>query len=234
MLFFFGKSVYNEKSVIMPFYCLQKEEMTVNIPFFSKLFLKSEQSAVVDKSWNKSIFQGFRDFLYVLSVFLLVYLICFRVVIVDGPSMNDTLVDGDRLLLVSSTLYRNPECGDVVVASQDSFRNGESIIKRVIATEGQTVNIDFKTGAVYVDGVLLREDYISSPTTLQEGVSFPLTVDKGCIFVMGDNRMNSMDSRSSQIGLIDRREVLGKVVFLLLPGNDGGKLKADYGRIGVI
>ena len=124
--------------------------------------------------------------------------------------------------------------GDIVVASKDSFRNGSPIVKRVIATEGQSVDIDFTTGTVYVDGVALDEPYIYSPTTNPEGMVFPLVVDEGCLFVMGDNRSRSMDSRDPEIGLIDKREILGKAILLMLPGNDEGTVKRDFSRFGVI
>ena len=104
----------------------------------------------------------------------------------------------------------------------------------VIATEGQKVNIDFDAGIVYVDDVALDEPYTLTPTTLHEGVSFPLTVDKGCVFVLGDNRDESKDSRSPEIGLIDCREILGKAIFVLFPGDDDGDIQRDLSRIGVI
>jgi signal peptidase I len=96
------------------------------------------------------------------------------------------------------------------------------------------VDIDFEKGIVYVNGEVLEEDYIYSETKLYEGISFPLTVSEGCLFVLGDNRMDSKDSRSPEIGLIDKREVLGKAVFLLYPGDpdDNGSAKRDLGRIG--
>ena len=181
---------------------------------------------------QQTLFKEARDIIVVLLVFMLVYILCFRMVIVVGGSMYDTLVNGDRLILISNVLYRNPKAGDIVVASKDSFRDGECIVKRVIATEGQEVDIDFTNGNVYVDGVLQEEDYISTPTMLYEGVSFPLIVEEGCIFVMGDNRMDSKDSRSTEIGLIDCREILGKAVFLLFPGKDEISGKLDLGRIG--
>ena len=118
--------------------------------------------------------------------------------------------------------------------SQDSFNDGEPIIKRVIATEGQTVDIDFEAGTVYVDGVALEEDYTYTLTTNEEGMTFPLTVDEGCIFVMGDNRGRSKDSRDPEIGLIDEREVLGKAVFLVFPGTHGGEHERQFGRIGAL
>jgi signal peptidase I len=148
--------------------------------------------------------------------------------------MYNTLVDGDYLLIVSNVLYGDPQPGDVIVASKDSFRNGEAIVKRVIATEGQEIDIDFSTGSVYVDGKLIEEPYIFSATTDSEGMTFPLVVDEGCLFVMGDNRAVSMDSRDPQIGLIDCREVVGKAVFLIFPGNNKDKSERQLYRIGVI
>ena len=182
---------------------------------------------------QQTLFREARDIIVVLLIFMLVYIFCFRMVIVVGSSMYDTLLNGDRLILISNVLYRDPKPGDIIVASKDSFRNGECIVKRVIATEGQEVDIDFTLGVVYVDGVALEEEYISSPTMLYEGVSFPLVVAEGCVFVMGDNRMDSKDSRSTEIGQIDCREILGKAVFLLFPGrgeDPNGKL--DFSRIG--
>ena len=181
--------------------------------------------------WPQSLFKDAKDILVIVGVFMLVYVLFFRAVVVVGDSMYDTLVSGDRLLVVSNLVYRQPKQGDIIVASKDSFRNGECIIKRVIATEGQEVDIDFITGTVYVDGVALQEDYIYSATLRAEGMVFPLTVEEGCVFVMGDNRMDSMDSRDPEIGLLDVREILGKAVFLILPGEDhlGNR---DFGRIG--
>lgn len=184
----------------------------------------------------QQIFKDAKDILYILAAFMLVYVLFFRAVVVVGDSMFDTFADGDRLLLVSNVLYQNPKPGDIVVASKDSFRNGECIIKRVIATEGQIVDIDFATGTVYVDGVALDEPYLYSGTYRQEGVKFPLTVDEGCVFVMGDNRMDSKDSRSPEIGLIDEREILGKVIFLMIPGTGSSDQPIDFdlSRIGVV
>jgi len=148
--------------------------------------------------------------------------------------MKDTLVDGDYLLLISNVFYREPQRGDIVVVSKESFDNGRPIVKRVIATEGQLVDIDFVNGIVYVDKVALDEPYLSTPTTNYEGVQFPLTVEPGCVFVMGDNREGSKDSRDPEIGQVDRREILGKVIFLLIPGDDMNRQTPDFGRIGVV
>ena len=121
-----------------------------------------------------------------------------------------------------------------IVASLADFKGGECIVKRVIATEGQIVDIDFERGVVFVDGEEIDEPYIHSYTYNQQGVSFPLIVQKGHVFVLGDNRESSLDSRSYEIGQIDRREILGKAIFLLIPGDNDGLEKPRYDRIGVI
>ena len=104
----------------------------------------------------------------------------------------------------------------------------------MIATEGQTVDIDFDAGIVYVDGKALEESYTYTPTNLEEGISFPITVEQGHVFVLGDNRNHSRDSRSVEIGQLDQREILGKAVFLFMPGTNEGKDPRDFARIGVL
>ena len=183
---------------------------------------------------SKSILGYVRDLVYLLGAILVVFLICFRVVVVSGPSMQNTLVDGDYLLLIGKPFYTQPAQGDIIVAAKDSYGNGTPIVKRIIATEGQVVDIDFETGVVTVDGKVLDEPYIKNLTKLSEGMVFPLKVETGCVFVMGDNRMNSKDSRDPVIGLIDKREILGKAIVLFLPGTDSGRTERDYSRIGAL
>ena len=174
------------------------------------------------------------DVVYILAIILVLFTFCVRVVIVNGSSMFSTLAHGDCLLLLNRPLCGQLEQGDIVVASMDRFKNGEAIVKRVIATEGQTVDIDFRAGIVYVDGVALEEDYIYSPTHMSEGVEFPLVVREGCVFLMGDNRGDSRDSRAPEIGQVDEREILGQVVFLMMPGTGRNEYTVDWdpGRIG--
>jgi len=186
------------------------------------------------ESARKDVLAYLHDIACLLAVVILLFTICFRVVVVSGPSMNDTLVNGDWLFLLSNLTAGEIRQGDIIVASKESFKNGEPIIKRVIATEGQVVDIDFNAGIVYVDSQPLNEPYTLTPTNIQEGVSFPCTVEPGCIFVMGDNRNESLDSRSNQIGLIDKREVVGKAVFVLFPGKDDRHPIRDFNRIGVL
>ena len=166
-------------------------------------------------------------------VVVLVFTFVIRLIGVDGHSMVPTLQDGDRLLVLNSMLYDDYKYGDIVVLRKDTFLE-EPIVKRVIATEGQTVDIDFSSGSVYVDGVLLKEDYINELTLLEEGTEFPLTVPEGSIFVMGDNRNHSSDSRDSRLGTVDTRYVIGKAVFLAFPGPDAYSGERSFKRIGVI
>ena len=195
---------------------------------------KSVHADSAEQKDKLGILTYLHDIVCLVAGVVLLFSLCFRVVVVSGPSMNNTLVDGDWLLLAGSVFYGQPKQGDIVVASKDSYDNGTPIIKRVIALEGQTVDIDFEQGIVYVDGVALDEPYIKAPTTLDEGMPFPMVVSEGCVFVMGDNRGNSKDSRSPQIGLIDKREILGKAIFLFVPGSNKGFTQRDFSRVGGI
>ena len=162
-------------------------------------------------------FKDVKDVLVIVTVFMLVYVLFFRAVVVVGDSMYDTLASGDYLLVLNNLVYKDPKAGDIIVASKDSFRGGECIIKRVIATEGQEVDIDFATGRVYVDGELLDEPYLHSPTTRPEGMRFPLVVEEGCLFVMGDNRKVSIDSRNTSVGCVAQEQIVGRIVFRIWP-----------------
>ena len=186
------------------------------------------------ESWQKSILLYLHDLIYMLAGIMIAFLLVFRLVIVSGDSMYSTLWDGDWLLVLSNTFYREPEYGDIIVASKDSFNSGEPIIKRVIATEGQTVDIDFVSGVVFVDGSPLREDYAFTRTNVEEGMDFPLVVEEGCVFAMGDNRNASKDSRHPAIGQIDKREIMGKALFLFYPGAHEDTNVRDFDRIGAL
>lgn len=163
---------------------------------------------------------------------VVVFAFAARLVLVSGPSMRETLQDQDCLVVLSPLLCGDYEAGDIVIIQRESFRDGEPIVKRIIATEGQTVDIDFDAGVVYVDGAALEEDYIRQPTHLEEGLDFPCTVPAGCVFVMGDNRNDSDDSRDPDLGPVDTREIMGQAVFLLYPGMTAGTWERDLSRIG--
>ena len=183
------------------------------------------------------LFTVLRDVVNMLAVVTLVFVFFFRLVSVSGSSMYPTFVDTDWLVLQSNFLYKDVKRGDIVVLSVDAPELNGPIVKRVIATGGQTVDIDFETGTLYVDGKIQVESYIFEPTYLNEGLSFPLTVPENSLFVRGDNRNHSLDSRSVSIGCVGTDRVLGKALFILIPGrqtNETGAVtgKRDFSRIG--
>lgn len=175
---------------------------------------KRKQMSPARKKLVSAVYE-FADILVsALLVIFLIFTFLFRLVGVEGTSMVPTLQENDRLL-VSSRQYE-PQYQDIVIVTQPNAFH-EPIVKRVIATEGQKVDIDFEKGIVYVDDKALDEPYVNAPTLTKEGVEFPVTVPEGHIFVMGDNRNMSTDSRSPMIGFIDVRYVLGKVEGRITP-----------------
>ena len=187
-----------------------------------------ETKAQADQDW----YSWLRTLVCVVLATVLVFTLVVRIVRVDGQSMRETLQNGDILLTVNRHLAGELKAGDIVVVKKEYFEDGKPIVKRIIATEGQTVDIDFDAGVVYVDGQALEEDYIREPTYLDEGLEFPITVPEGCLFLLGDNRNNSMDSRYPDLGPVDVRCVIGKAVVLVFPGKTAETGKRDFGRIG--
>ena len=194
----------------------------------------SEQDKQTAEKEGRDLYEWVQALVCSVLTVVLVFTFGIRLIGVDGHSMVPTLQDGDRLLVTTSLLSGDYEYGDIVIIQKGSFAGGEPIVKRVIATGGQTVDIDFETGAVYVDGTLLEEDYINELTFVEEGTEFPLTVPEGSIFVMGDNRNHSSDSRDASLGTVDTRYVIGRAVILAFPGADETTSKRDFGRIGLI
>jgi signal peptidase I len=161
---------------------------------------------------------------------ILIFIFVGRIIGVDGTSMLQTLKHEDKIIM--SNLFYEPAYGDIVVIKTDAYGD-TPLVKRIIATEGQTIDIDFSTGDVKVDGVILDEDYINTPTTLREDFEGPVTVPEGCVFVMGDNRNASADSRSDNVGMVDARRIIGKVYMVLIPGKEAGD-KRDWSRVGSV
>lgn len=145
-----------------------------------------------------------------------------RIIGVVGDSMVPTFHNGDRV--VTSNLFYEPSQGDVIVLRKETFKE-EPIIKRVIATEGQTVDIDFQTGTVYVDDVAIDEPYIAELTRTSQDFTGKITVPENSVFVMGDNRNNSTDSRTELIGCVDERHIIGRVLIRILPLRDFGPVE---------
>lgn len=152
----------------------------------------------------------------ILSLIFIVLLFTFvvRLIGVDGDSMFPTLHDHDVMLV--SDLGYTPEKGDVVVLNKKSFLDGP-IVKRIIATEGDQIDIDPVAGEVRVNGEVLDEPFINEPTWTTLDTDYPQTVPEGCVFVMGDNRNRSTDSRASTLGMVDQRYIIGHVLAVVWP-----------------
>ena len=182
---------------------------------------------------GRDLYEWVRSCVTAVLIIVLVFTFVVRMMGVQGPSMRQTLQEGDRLLVLNSLLVRDYRQGDIVIARKESFSE-DPIVKRIIAVGGQTVDIDFGAGTVYVDGEALDEDYINDRTYTYEGTDFPLTVPEGSVFLMGDNRNMSTDSRDVRIGTVDTRYLIGKAVFLLYPGPDSVTQKREFSRIGFL
>ena len=189
------------------------------------------------KPVSKDLFDWIDTIVLALVTVVLIFTFFFRIATIVGPSMQNTLYSGERIVI--SNFFYKPKYGDIVVISRNTdnsvgpnAQGSEPIIKRVIATEGQYVDIDFVTGKVFVGPDLanmkeLNEPYVKTPTNKKYDVEFPVYVEEGHIFVMGDNRNDSLDSRASWIGdggLIDKRYILGKAVYRIWPMDTIGGL----------
>ncbi|MEG2080096.1 MAG: signal peptidase I [Oscillospiraceae bacterium] len=188
----------------------RKEEFEVS---FEELYYKD---VVTPKSW-RFIYEWLDSLVFALITILVIFTFAFRVVGVSGESMVPTLQDGDWLAVKS--INTQIKQGDIVVVTQPNSLN-EPISKRVIALAGDEVNINFAEGTVSVNGVVLNEPYINEPTARSYDKAFPITVPDNSVFVMGDNRNRSIDSRSSIIGFIDQRYILGVAEVRFFPIGD--------------
>ncbi len=169
--------------------------------------------------FSSSLFDWSESIVFSLIIVVVVFTFLFRMISVSGQSMEPTLLDRD--MMVVSNLAYAPERGDVVVVNKPTTQFG-SIVKRVIAVGGDTVDINFATGDGMVNGEVLDEPYIKEPTYTAEGTAFPLTVPEGQLFLMGDNRNRSNDSRDPQIGLVDERYIIGHVLGVVFPFSSFG------------
>ncbi len=184
---------------------------------------KAREKAILAKPGNE-LYQNVRTLVTVLAVLILLFAFVLRILIVSGPSMENTLQNGEAMVVWS--LGYKPRQGDIVVLTQPAFQE-DSIVKRVIATGGQRVRIDYSAGTVTVDGQVLEEPYIKERMKVPSyGLgNYDLTVPDGCIFVMGDNRNESADSRYPIIGVIDERSVIGKALLVAFPFSEFRLLK---------
>ena len=181
---------------------------------------KQEQAQPAVRGQN--LLEWYEALISAALVLVLIFSFFFRIIQVDGRSMVPTLANGDKLIVWAAGY--TPQRGDVVIV--DSYTAyGKPLVKRVIAKGGDTISIDYDAGTVTVNGEVLHEDYIAEPTHLGYDVQFPYTVPEGKLFVMGDNRNESLDSRASSIGCIDERDILGKVLLCFMPFTDFGVVK---------
>lgn len=174
-----------------------------------------------------------------LFMMTMIFTYVLRIATVNGDSMKNTLISGDRL--ITTAFCNSPKQRDIVIIyAADAVtlnddgsldvRKGlrKTLVKRVIAVEGQTVGIDFERGAVYVDGKMLDENYITGLTHMDEGAftgQYPVEVPEGYVFVMGDNRQVSKDSRSSELGFVAVENIIGKVLLRISPPETFGFIR---------
>lgn len=179
-----------------------------------------------------NLFDWIKSFLFSLAAVIFIFTLIFRGVTVSGDSMLPTLHDKEYLII--SDLVYTPKTGDIVVVQSPTYKNGtEPLIKRIIATGGQTLKINFKTWQVWVDGVELQEDYVAFEEDFsmncedmeanEDGIA-EIVVEENCVFVMGDHRNDSLDSRSHAVGQIDERYIMGRVLIRVTPFSKFGKV----------
>lgn len=185
--------------------------------------LTAEKTEEKELAVRRDIYDWIQCLASALIVCVLMFVFLFRVIDVKGSSMVPTLTNKDKMLV--SDLFYTPKKGDVVVFKKDEYDPNKALVKRVIATGGDKINIDFDQGIVYVNDEPLKEDYIADLTKTKLDFIGPKDVPEGCVFVMGDNRNMSTDSRKAEIDMVDSRLIIGHVQCVLFPLKSFGLVK---------
>lgn len=191
---------------------LSKRRIKIERTEYSAYGTESEQAKKDRIKWIR-IFDLCSSVIAAMVIIFVIFTFICRPTSVVGESMLPTLQNGDWLITTREKEYKY---GDIVIVTQPNIHN-EPLVKRVIATEGQTIDINFTSGQVFIDGKEIDEPYIKELTRTHSDVKFPLEIEKGKVFVMGDNRNHSSDSRTSGVGQIDTRYILGKARLRILP-----------------
>ncbi len=179
-----------------------------------------EEKLPPEQQLRLDLYDWIQSLMVALIICIALFIFVVRVIDVSGSSMFPTLKDGDKMIV--SNLFYKPKYGDVIVFKTDRYDPNKALVKRVIATEGQEISLDFERGVVYIDGSPIEEDYIAELTKTKLDFIGPQTVPEGCIFVMGDNRNASTDSRKKEIGMVDERMILGRAYYVAFPSGHTG------------
>ena len=179
-----------------------------------------EEKLPPEQQLRLDLYDWIQSLMVALVICIALFIFVVRVIDVSGSSMFPTLKDGDKMIV--SNLFYKPKYGDVIVFKTDRYDPNKALVKRVIATEGQEISLDFERGVVYIDGSPIEEDYIAELTKTKLDFIGPQTVPEGCVFVMGDNRNASTDSRKKEIGMVDRRMILGRAYYVIFPISEMG------------
>ncbi len=181
---------------------------------------KEKEQVSPELQARREAYDWIQSLISALLICVLVFVFVMRIMDVHGTSMVPTLHNGDKVLV--SDLFYEPARGDIVVFKKDDYDDNKALVKRVVAVAGDVVNIDFERGIVYINGEAAEEDYIDVLTTTKIDFIGPQTVPENCLFVLGDNRNASTDSRDKRIGMVDKRLVVGKVLLVIYPFNSFG------------
>ena len=184
---------------------------------------KEQEQLPPEVQARREAYDWIQSLISALLICVLVFVFVLRIMDVHGTSMFPTLSNGDKVMV--SDLFYEPARGDIVVFKKDGYDDNKALVKRVVAVAGDVVNIDFEKGVVYVNGDALEEDYIDVLTTTKIDFIGPQTVPDNCLFVMGDNRNASTDSRDKRIGMVDKRLVIGKVLLVVYPFESFGSVE---------